>query len=302
MLGPEFHLIVSDRPAPSGASLGSREARVHIQAAPRAAHGGRDRHYLRPNEGAGHDRGELRRILERDGAVRREAAGVPGRAGAASPESGLPMFLTFIRQPFCVSFRINGHPGTAPYENNGDQRSPLLRPIHHRPAPGVRGADGVDYRTGRDEPQGLLPELPAHGGPEPGLRQPRERRGRIEGYLKTFNNRSGDAVNVYFPFLDPHPPQPEPFRTNARLTETFDQIGLFSRDRRLPTFTDNASWPGRSRPRLRRVRARFNLFSDAVLGVPFSSLTGRPRSDFLARFEHKVSDHMPLWMRLPSAG
>jgi hypothetical protein len=28
----------------------------------------------------------------------------------------LPVFLTFVRQPFCASFRISGHPGTQPYE------------------------------------------------------------------------------------------------------------------------------------------------------------------------------------------
>ena len=28
----------------------------------------------------------------------------------------MPTFLTFIRSPFCVSFEIAGHPGTAPYK------------------------------------------------------------------------------------------------------------------------------------------------------------------------------------------
>lgn len=31
----------------------------------------------------------------------------------------------------------------------------------------------------------------------------------------------------------------EVYRTNARLTETFDQIGLFFRDPRFPTFDEN---------------------------------------------------------------
>ena len=32
------------------------------------------------------------------------------------PRLNLPVFLSFIRQPFCVAFRIPGHPGTQPYE------------------------------------------------------------------------------------------------------------------------------------------------------------------------------------------
>ena len=32
------------------------------------------------------------------------------------PRLNLPVFLSFIRQPFCVAFRIAGHPGTQPYE------------------------------------------------------------------------------------------------------------------------------------------------------------------------------------------
>jgi endonuclease/exonuclease/phosphatase family metal-dependent hydrolase len=30
------------------------------------------------------------------------------------PKFDLPFFLSFIRQPFCVSFKIAGHPGTTP--------------------------------------------------------------------------------------------------------------------------------------------------------------------------------------------
>ena len=32
------------------------------------------------------------------------------------PRLNLQVFLSFIRQPFCVAFRIAGHPGTRPYE------------------------------------------------------------------------------------------------------------------------------------------------------------------------------------------
>jgi len=124
-------------------------------------------------------------------------------------------------------------------------------------------------------------------------------RGRIEQHLKTFNNASGEDVNVNFPFLDPHPTRRTPFRTNARLSETFDQIGLFSRDPRLPTFVDNANMGQKLRGPDYGVFEFVRLFSDALLQKPFESLTPQEKRDFIARFEHKVSDQMPLWIRLP---
>jgi hypothetical protein len=35
------------------------------------------------------------------------------------------------------------------------------------------------------------------------------------------------------------------------------------------------------------------------MGRPYDDLTKDEAADFVARFEHKVSDHMPLWIRLP---
>ena len=124
-------------------------------------------------------------------------------------------------------------------------------------------------------------------------------RDRIEKHLKTFNDASGAQVNVNFPFLDIHPERTKHFRTNARLTQTFDQIGLFGRDPWLPTFLDNATMGTNPRGPDYGVFEFVRLFSDALLGKPFDSLAGSEKSDFFARFEHKVSDHMPLWMRLP---
>ena len=42
-----------------------------------------------------------------------------------------------------------------------------------------------------------------------------------------------------------------------------------------------------------------NLFSEAVLDRPYLELTSTEKSGFTGRFEAKVSDHMPLWVRLP---
>lgn len=39
--------------------------------------------------------------------------------------------------------------------------------------------------------------------------------------------------------------------------------------------------------------------SEALHDKRFSALTDQERQTLVARFEHKVSDHMPLWLRLP---
>ena len=44
-----------------------------------------------------------------------------------------------------------------------------------------------------------------------------------------------------FPFFFAHPGQEEPFRTNARLAETYDQIALVFRDARQPGWEENES-------------------------------------------------------------
>jgi hypothetical protein len=46
------------------------------------------------------------------------------------------------------------------------------------------------------------------------------------------------------------------------------------------------------------------LFSQAVRGRPFEprpqdAQTKEEQKAFIARFEHKVSDHMPIWVRIP---
>ena len=41
------------------------------------------------------------------------------------------------------------------------------------------------------------------------------------------------------------------------------------------------------------------IISEAVHEKPFAALTEDEQKALLARFEHKVSDHLPLWLRLP---
>ncbi len=41
------------------------------------------------------------------------------------------------------------------------------------------------------------------------------------------------------------------------------------------------------------------LFSSALHGKPYGGLTKPERKVLIKKFEHDLSDHMPIWIRLP---
>ncbi len=214
------------------------------------------------------------------------------------PRLNLPVFLSFIRQPFCVAFRITGHPGTRPYEimavnahlyfgNYISDRRQEFNAL-------------VDWLMSRltANSRAYYPNFILFGDLNLDYDDPDRDRARIEQRIKSLNSEL-EGANVNFPFLDAHPGREEVFRTNARLTETFDQIGLFSRDPRLPAYTDNASMGANPQGPDYGVFEFGNLFSEALMGRPYLELSARERASLVPRFEHKVSDHLPLWIRLP---
>ncbi len=206
----------------------------------------------------------------------------------------MPAFLTFIRQPFCVGFKISGHSGTKPYEfltvnahlNYGD-------PKHDPKQEFYALMDWIVARAGQEgkpyhENFVLLGDLNLD------FDDPDADKKRLGEDIKALNNVTEQGVSVNFPFLDIHPKHNEVFRTNARKTQTYDQIGLFTRDDRLPTHEANETVMGQN-----LVGPDYGVFNfvdlfQKALSVPDSGL-----KDLFGRFEHKVSDHMPLWLRLP---
>ena len=51
----------------------------------------------------------------------------------------------------------------------------------------------------------------------------------------------GKRTKLNFPFLSVHPYKAEDFRSNARLTKSYDQIGIISHDKRLPRSEQNST-------------------------------------------------------------
>ena len=102
--------------------------------------------------------------------------------------------------------------------------------------------------------------------------------------------------------MNVHPDRDEVFRTNARMKQTYDQIGIFYRESRIPQEVQDREFGKVPRGPDYGVVNFVELFSRAVAGVPFADLADLDENDrkaFYARFEHNVSDHMPIWLRIP---
>ncbi len=103
-----------------------------------------------------------------------------------------------------------------------------------------------------------------------------KRRDEIEAELKKWNREElGDpgSAQINFPFFDVHDGRPTVFRTNVRLSETYDQIAFLSQDDRLPSPEANAT-AGSIPDGFDYGVFDFSDFFAAVLGEPpVSSMT-----------------------------
>lgn len=233
-------------------------------------------------------------------------ANQPGVTAGQVSGIRMPTFLAFIRTPFGVEFELFGHPGSERYHfmavnahlNFGtfveDRRQEfdallrwLLSTVHASDARSSRNLLLLaDLNLDFDDPAADLP--------------------RIVEAIRDLNAAVGDDVNVIFPLLDVHPHSAqilasggEPLRTNARADQTFDQIGVFSRDARLRTKLALSNMGVEERGPDYGVIDFANLFAEALHGHGIDGFpTGAARRAFIARFEHEVSDHMPAWFRL----
>jgi len=309
LLGPEFGLIISDTTGafPGKRGLAERLGFIYNRRIVERTEVATDITYDRTEvlKTLALNRGRINPVLKRLGAYLEELKKWQDGETDTRPRKPtkaklrMPVFLTFIRQPFCVSLRVHGYPGTEPYEfmavnahlNYGD-------PKHDPKQEFYALMDWIVERAGQ-EGRAYYPNFILMGDLNLDFDDPDKDKKRLEKDIKALNKVSNKGVSVNFPFLDIHPNQSEIFRTNARMSQTFDQIGLFSRDVRLPTFLDNVKM---GQGPIGPDYGVFNfseLFSEALEGKPFAALSKAQQKSLFARFEHKVSDHMPLWLRLP---
>ena len=246
-----------------------------------------------------------------------EARGRPGKkprkpGTPKKPPFVLPHFLTFMRTPHCVAFRVKGGAGADPYRflavnahllygDKNKQREEremefygLIRWLVER----ARQAARMYHKD-----MILLGDLNLD------FRKVDARKDRIEKEIKALNGgelKGKGRATVYFPFLDVHPsrmhirPKAQAiFRSTARRTETYDQIAIFRHDKRLPRPADKSKAGTVAGGFDYGVFNFSDLFAEALHGKVFLDLTKAQRKALLEKFEHDVSDHMPIWIRLP---
>lgn len=306
LLGPDFGMIASDKTGafPGDPGLGERLAFVYNRRAVRrteiATDITYDRSRLLATITANNDKlhSALRPVAQYEAEL---AAWNERRRGRKPrrPKVRLPVFLSFIRAPFCVSFEIPGHPGTKPYRFMAINAHLYFGHfVDDRRQEFDALMDWIISRV-NEQDKAYYPDYVLLGDLNLDYDRPETDRKRVEKHLKTFDGKTEDGIRVNFPFLDPHPKRSEVFRTNARLSETFDQIGLFFRDTRFPAHDVNASMGTSPQGPDYGVFDFVGLFAHALNDNSFVALSKTQKTALLSKFEHKVSDHMPLWLRLP---
>ena len=213
------------------------------------------------------------------------------------PSFELPTFLSFIRQPFCVSFQIKGFPGTEPYKFMAVNAHLIYGTTEDRKQEFEALMDWIISRV-EDNSNAYYPNFMLLGDLNLDYDNPERDYAEIESRLKSFNDATGENVHVNFPFLDIHPTQTEHFCSNAKLSQRYDQIGLFFQEKGLPTYLDNASMGQEERGPDYGVFNFTELFSVALKGKPFKELTKEEADDLVSRYHYEVSDHLPIWLRL----
>ena len=130
----------------------------------------------------------------------------------------------------------------------------------------------------------------------------------MDAFLRGLNEavfRRADANRIYFPFIDRHPATGEVFRTTPSGKQTYDHIAFFraKTEHRFPQVEDAAS-AGSNGPDGfdYGLFNFFDLIAMALFDAPYQSLAAQQKSHVKERTEHLLSDHMPIWVRVPRPG
>jgi len=223
------------------------------------------------------------------------------------PTFSLPAFLTFTRTPYVAAFEVPAAGGTKPLQFIAVNAHLLYgRPIE-RKAEFKALMRWMTMRLKREKRM-IAPNFVLLGDLNLDFDKPIKDREEVEAYIKGLNREvfgNDDASRIYFPFIDKHPLTNREIRTNARQNQTFDQIAFLrgAKEKKLPSHLSRDSID-RSQPDGFDFGV-FNfaeLFARVIKGKAYHSLTKTERQELGRHFEHSVSDHMPIWVRVPRPG
>lgn len=229
------------------------------------------------------------------------------------PAFVLSNFLTFIRTPHVASFRITSANDDAPLPFHAVNAHLLFGDKSRSAEERKKEFDAlVDWLRWRTKASKRLyhQNIILFGDMNLEFDKHFTSQEDADNAIKRMNKDVGRGYKVNFPFLDiPKKRQDPPvgdgkgrYKSTARMAETYDQIGLFGHKGALPDHEANDD-AGQNGPNGfdYGVFAFADLFANALHGVD-SFLAAPRRKSFVRRFEHDVSDHHPIWVRLPVPG
>lgn len=217
----------------------------------------------------------------------------------------LPRFLTFIRQPHCASFKVLAKGTAKPHEflvvnahllygNNKLERKWEFDSLLEWLTVRAKKADKLYHKN-----------MLLMGDCNLEFESTGIKREEVDAQLKLLNNtrlKSKKAAKVNFPLLNDHPTEGR-LTTNIRLNQTYDQIALFSHDKRLPTHEANKTAGSNGANGYDYGVFNYSeLFAHALHEKSFSELNKTQQKTIIKKSEYDVSDHMPAWIRLPIPG
>ncbi len=224
------------------------------------------------------------------------------------PQIKMPEFLAFIRTPFAAEFRIGEYDFVAIDAH--------LHYGHYKSDRQLEGRAIAEWIVGKVRATESLNAV-LFGDLNLDYDNPKTDLKRIIGVAKELRDqgrRGEKQVRVSFPFLFPHPDPKQPvppgakiFRTNAKLTETFDQIAIFTQDDRLAKrletrhtgHANKAAWGAEPEGPDYGVFNFTELFAKALTGKAFHELEKAEQNALVKKFDFSVSDHLPIWFRMP---
>lgn len=225
----------------------------------------------------------------------------------SKPVYAPPAFITFVRTPYVVTFEAPAANDAPPLRFTAVSAHLVFGTKAERRQEFDALVEWLILRLKAGK-RLVAPSFILLGDLNLDFDQPRKDREKIDAVIRKYNKEAFGKANVrrvYFPFIDAHPITNENIRTNARDNQTFDQIGFFrgAEERRLP----NDLWKA-------LIKAAepdgfdygvFNfadLFARALKNKAYARLTKAEKKALGKKFEHSVSDHLPIWVRLPRPG
>ncbi len=219
-----------------------------------------------------------------------------------------PAFTTFIRTPHCASFAIKPRGNAKPVEFLAINAHTLYgKSKTERNREFFALLDWIIQRA-RSSKRMYFKNMIVMGDLNMQFGDATIRRSEIIQKLHQLESNlltGDDAARANFPFLDVHPSMQSLFHTNARKKETFDHIALFidEHEKGLPTTTDNRQAGQNGKDGYDYGVFDFTeLFSQVIHGKLLDDLSSSQISALLSRVNADVSDHMPIWARIPIPG